>query len=176
MTIRALAAVLLCSFAITPLRAEAPAAAPGDNIQLTITVTAERDGKVEQSKTFALVCRDGESTQLSVGNRVPIPATTVNPDAGKDAAPVTSYTYQNVGFLADLRCGRLKDGRITVKGGCDDSSLRGTAPGAPGQPIVTTFRQEIDVLLAPGKPLTVARFSDMKGQTTSLTIEAKPLD
>jgi hypothetical protein len=71
----------------------------------------------------------------------------------------------------------LKDGRIAVEGTCEDSSVRGSAAGAPSQPVITmTFRQEIDVLLAPGKPLTVARFSDMKGQTTSLTIEAKPLD
>ncbi len=78
--------------------------------------------------------------------------------------------------MAYLKCDRLKDGRIVVEGACDDSSLRGPAPGAPEQPIVTTFRQELNVLLVPGKPLTVARFSDIKGAVTSLTIEAKPLD
>jgi hypothetical protein len=175
MPIRATLLVLLCAALLAaPALAQAPPA--GENIQLTIGVAVERDGKPEQAKTFSLVCRAGDAAKLVVGNRVPIPATTFNTGPEKESTPVTSFSYQNVGFIAGMKCDRLKDGRIAVQGSCEDSSLRGPAPGAPGQPIVTTFSQELNVVLVPGKPLTVARFSDLKGVTTSLTIEARPLD
>jgi hypothetical protein len=175
MPTRATVLALLCAALCAPLALAQSSPAP-ENIQLTISVAAERDGKPEQARTFSLVCRSGEPTKLTVGTRFPIPATTFNAGSEKGVTPVTSFTYQNVGFVASLKCDRLKDGRIVVEGGYDDSSLRGPAPGAPEQPIVTTFSQELNVLLVPGKPLTVARFSDIKGAVTSLTIEAKPLD
>ncbi|MCU0229963.1 MAG: hypothetical protein MUC67_01155 [Acidobacteria bacterium] len=169
---------LLTLLALAALPAVAEAAAPtvAENIQLTIGVATERDGKVEQSRTFTLICRDGERSDLTVGNRIPIPATTVDASAEKGSAPITSYAYQHVGFVAGLRCKREQDGRIAVEGSYEDSSLRPPGPGAPDQPIITTFNQKIDVVLRPGKPLTVARFSDAKGFSTTLTIEAKPLD
>jgi len=175
MTTRAMALVLFCTLLVAaPAFAQSPPAS--GNIQVTLSVASERDGKPDQAKSFSLVCRAGEEAQLNVSSRIPVPATTFSASSDKEVTPVTSYTYQNVGFVAQLKCYRANDGRIGIKGKVDDASLRGAAPGAPGQPVVATFNQLLDVLLVPGKPLTVARFSDMKGVVTSLTIEAKPLD
>ena len=175
MPIRAMALALLCALLVAaPAFAQSP---PADqNIQVTIGVASERDGKPDLAKSFSLVCRAGEEAHLTVSSRIPIPATTSSTSPEKEVSPVTSFTYQNVGFVAQLKCYGTNNGRIGIKGKVDDASLRGAAPGAPGQPVVATFNQLLDVLLVPGKPLTVARFSDMKGVVTSLTIEAKPLD
>jgi hypothetical protein len=157
-----------------PALAQAPPADP--NIQVTISVSSERDGKPDQAKSFALVCRAGEEARLNVSSRIPVPATTFNTGADKEITPVASFTYQSVGFSADLKCYGTNNGRIGIKGKVDDASLRGPIPGAPGQPVIATFTQELDVVLIPGKPLTVVRFSDTKGVVTSLAIEAKSLD
>ncbi len=176
MPTRATVLALLFAALCAPLALAQSSPAP-ENIQLTISVGAERDGKPEQARTFSMVCRSGEADHAHGRNPLPDPGDDLQCGVREGVhVPVTSFSYQNVGFMADLRCDRLKDGRIAVEGSCEDSSLRGPAPGAPEQPIVTTFRQDLNVLLVPGKPLTVARFSDTKGVVTSLTIEAKPLD
>ena len=175
MSTRAMALVLFCTLLVAaPAFAQSPPAS--GNIQVTLSVASERDGKPDQAKSFSLVCRAGEEAHLTVSSRIPIPATTSSTSPDKEVSPVTSFTYQNVGFVAQLKCYGTNNGRIGIKGKVDDASLRGTAPGAPGQPVIATFYQELDVLLVPGKPLTVARFSDVKGMVTSLTIEAEPLD
>ena len=175
MTTRAMALALFCTLLVAaPAVAQSPPA--GDNIQVTLGVASERDGKPDHAKSFSLVCRIGEEAQLNVSSRIPVPSTTFSTSADKEVTPVTSFTYQNVGFVAQLKCYGAGNGRIGIKGKVDDASLRGAAPGAPGQPVIATFSQELNVVLSPGKPLTVARFSDMKGVVTSLTIEAKPLD
>ena len=171
---RTFLALLCLALPAAPAFSQAPPA--GEKIQITIGVAAERDGKAEQTKTFSLVCRAGERTKFVVGTKVPIASTNVNAASEKGFTPVTSFVHQDVGFSAELKCDRLKDGRIAVEGRCEDSSLRSPAPDAPGQPVVATFRQELNVVPVPGKPLRIARSSDLKGITTTLTIEAAPLD
>lgn len=175
MSMRPVFPALLC-FALTATLAFSQVPPEGENIELKISVAAEREGKTEKVRSFSLVCRAGERTKFVVGNRVPIASTNFHAATEKGYSPVTSYVYQDVGFAAEVKCDRLKNGRIALAGNCEDSSLPGPDPNSPAQPPVTTFRQELNVVLVPGKPLLVARSSELRGVTTSLTIEAKPLD
>ena len=142
--------------------------APSTNVAITITVgdTVPEDGEGPDERNFRMVMlAAGRSTNLLVGWRMPIPSTR-QPDDDPDAAPVTSYIYQNVGMSARLKPSRLEDVRFLVVGSIEVSGKR-NEPEAErneaGLPIIGTFQQDIYLVLRDGKKLRVAEVPDPEG-------------
>ncbi|MEO7919587.1 MAG: secretin N-terminal domain-containing protein, partial [Thermoanaerobaculia bacterium] len=87
---------------------------------------------------------EGEKAQLTIGNRVPIPVTTVNTTqsiGGQGVIPITSFQYQDVGIKIDLEPRVHHNKEVTLKLTIEVSNLNGFAPvvaGQPAQPIIGT--------------------------------------
>jgi hypothetical protein len=91
---------------------------------------------------------------------VPIPTTTFNTSnsSGGAIVPVTSFTYQTVGFQAqmELAAETTEDGRMLLRGQIEDSRLARMATNV-NQPEVATVQQKVDVYVRPGTPVVVHR-------------------
>lgn len=149
----------------------------GPNIKITLTVGDVDAGKTSE-KIYKLLARDGASkARMLMGWRTPIPTTSGVGDDG--SAPVTSYTYQNVGMTAVLEAKLVADGRVLVSGVVELSGARGQGPEgmqAPqNAPIIGTFQQDLNVLLQPGQALRVAEVPDLDQGTLYLELSAEVL-
>jgi hypothetical protein len=162
----------------SPALSETPSEEP-DNLRVTFTVGRLDGGRAVPLKSYELLVADGgEPARFTTGARVPIPATAFN-TAGKDgeAVPVTSFTYQNVGFQATVEAQRRDDGRIRLHGAVEDSSL-----GTPvqGRPVILTLNQRIDAVLDPGVTLRLNRIEEAhtEGSTRTfyLEVRAEPVE
>ena len=85
---------------------------------------------------------EGESGEVTIGDRVPIPATTFNASQtiGANIVPITSFTYQNVGIIAKIKPRVHHNREITLEVEVEISSLAGVVEGTGGvsQPIIGT--------------------------------------
>lgn len=86
---------------------------------------------------------EGEKAQLTIGDRVPIPVTTVNTAqsiGGTGVIPITSFQYQDVGIKIDLEPRVHHNKEVTLKLTIEVSNLNGKVSGPNGQdqPIIGT--------------------------------------
>jgi general secretion pathway protein D len=86
---------------------------------------------------------EGEKAQLVIGNRVPIPVTTVNTTQAigqVGVVPITSFQYQEVGIKIDLEPRVHHNKEVTLKLTVEVSNLNGSVSGPNGQqqPIIGT--------------------------------------
>lgn len=129
------------------------------------------DGKKEPARQYQLVVAEGgEMARLFTGTRVPIPTTTFQSETAP-AVPVTSFTYQNVGFTAQLRTW-LRDGKIKVDANIEESRI---APGSSNasQPAVQASQQTFQALLTDGKPMRILRADDTAGKAGYVELKAE---
>lgn len=98
---------------------------------------------------------EGESAKVTIGDRVPIPATTFNTSQtiGTSIVPVTSFTYQNVGIIIDMKPRVHHNKEITLEVKLEISSLAGSVEGTGGvsQPIIGTRSVETTIRLGDGE-------------------------
>jgi hypothetical protein len=134
-------------------------ALPLKNIKVTIRYdTTDPDGKREV-KTREVVAQEGSRASLLIGSRVPIAMTeTAGGDESQDG-PITSYSYQNIGFAAELRAWVLPGGKIAVEAEIESSQI---APDSSTDlhPVILTYQQRIQVVVENGKPMHVTRVED----------------
>ena len=150
----ALGFVLLALFFGAAHGSEAQEGSPG-HVLVTISIG---EGRNEPARQYQLmVAEGGEMARLFTGTRVPIPTTTFQSQT-EPAVPLTSFTYQNVGFTAQVRTW-LRDGKIKLDANIEESRI---APGSSNvpQPAVQTSQQTIQALLADGKPMRILRADD----------------
>ncbi len=161
-----LALALTLVLALAPGAPLAPVAraAGGDdatsatNVFVTIRIGGEQDGAPIPTRSYSLVGVAGDRPiSLLGGERVPIPTTSWNAAAAaSNPAPVTSFTYQNVGFTAQVEASMLPDGRIRLFGSIENSQLVPTTVSTAGaQPQVATFEQHFLVVVESGEPVRV---------------------
>jgi len=86
---------------------------------------------------------EGEKAQLVIGNRVPIPVTTVNTTQAigqVGVVPITSFQYQEVGIKIDMEPRVHHNKEVTLKLTIEVSNLNGSVSGPNGQeqPIIGT--------------------------------------
>ncbi|MBL8115569.1 MAG: hypothetical protein JNK60_21990 [Acidobacteria bacterium] len=86
---------------------------------------------------------EGEKAQLTIGDRVPIPVTTVNTTQAigqTGVVPITSFQYQDVGIKIDIEPRVHHNKEVTLKLTVEVSNLNGTVSGPNGQdqPIIGT--------------------------------------
>ncbi len=151
---------------------------PDTNVLITFNVGSVEGGKEVVLKTYEMIVNaNGQSVEMSTGARVPIPTTSfkVSDDGTRVAAPITSYTYQQIGFSAKVNAKFNENGSIQVRGRIDDSSLTGT-PAADGRPFIQSMQQNISVTLINGKPLRINRVDESDTRSFFVQITAERLD
>jgi general secretion pathway protein D len=98
---------------------------------------------------------EGEEGKITIGDRVPIPATTFNTSqtVGGNIVPVTSFTYQNVGIIVSVEPRVHHNKEITLKLSVEISALAGSVEGSGGvsQPIIGTRTVETTIRLQDGE-------------------------
>lgn len=103
---------------------------------------------------------EGENGKVTIGDRVPIPATTFNSSQtiGGNIVPVTSFTYQNVGIIIDIKPRVHHNKEITLEMKIEVSSLAGNVEGTGGvsQPIIGTRSVETTIRLRDGETNIIA--------------------
>lgn len=169
--------IVVVVLVLTPLLAAPARAAEGggeSNLLFSIAVVdTGPEGQVVRRSTRILAL-DGTRADLTAGWRVPIPTKTAAAEEGGDR--VTSYSYQDVGFLAWI------DGRITGNGGVHASGrieVSSVEPGAsvatdsPPAPTIANFTRKFDVALDDGEEVTLAETPGPGGGSMSLMISVK---
>jgi len=148
------------------------------NVLVTFNVGSVDNGKDVVLKTYEMVLSaNGEPIEMSTGARVPIPTTSfkVSDDGTRVAAPVTSYTYQQIGFTAKVSARFDEHGSIQLRGRVEDSSLTGP-PTADGRPFIQSMQQHISATLEEGKPLRINRVDEIDMRTFFIQVQAEQLD
>ncbi|NIM02170.1 MAG: hypothetical protein GTO30_11920 [Acidobacteria bacterium] len=148
------------------------------NVLVTFEVGTMENGKDVVRKTYEMIVNaNNEPVEMSTGARIPIPTTTFNTSnsAGSNVVPVTSFAYQHVGFLANIRAEFNEDGTIRLRGRIEDSSLTGT-PAADGRPFIQSMDQQISATLTDGKPLRINRVDESDTRSFFIQLQAERLD
>lgn len=147
------------------------------SVQVTINCGVHKDGKLTDEKTYQLVAlANGSDTRLHSGWRVPIATTTfdTNVESNGGLVPVTSYTYQNVGFEARLRAHILDHNQVRLAGSIEDShEVR--IPGRDS-PKIRTLSSAFDAIIAEGKPLETLSMAGPDGESLTVEIEVEILN
>jgi hypothetical protein len=171
-----IAAALLVVFflAAMPIGAQSDATY---NVRVIFTAgkldATKKEEKVPAKSLSLVVTSGGPPASLLTGSRVPIPNTTVH--ATEDGVvPVTSYTYQNIGFSAEVEALILPNGWIQIRANVEDSWIE---PGTEDdQPVVETRHQQINVVLQEGEPIEIVRSTDEDDLIRWVDVKADILD
>ena len=133
----------------------------------------KKEEKVPAKSLSLVVTSGGPPASLLTGSRVPIPNTTVH-TTEDGVVPVTSYTYQNIGFSAEVEALILPNGWIQIRANVEDSWIE---PGTEDdQPVVETRHQQINVVLQEGEPIEIVRSTDEDDLIRWVDVEADILD
>jgi hypothetical protein len=159
------------SFGVLALRAQekkSSEASPQVTPLRVQVVFAEYDGekKISSLPYTLLVNADDKGPQAAVrmGLRVPV-------ETGGSGGMSKQYQYMDVGTNLDGRADKTDDGKFSLKLNVEKSSLY--TPGAgeksdtvggnqvfPGQPIVQSFRSQVNLLLRDGQTMQATVASD----------------
>jgi hypothetical protein len=147
------------------------------NVRLTFTAGtldgAKKADKIPAKSLSLVVTSGGPPATLLTGSRVPIPTTELH-STDETVVPVTSYTYQNIGFSAEVEALILPNGWIQVRANVEDSWIE---PGTEDeQPVVETRHQQIGVVLQDGAALEIARSTDEDDRIRWVEVKADILD
>ena len=96
---------------------------------------------------------EGEKAQLIIGDKVPIPVTTINTQQAigqVGVVPVTSYQYQDIGIKLDIETRVHHNREVSLKLTVEVSNQNGYAPGT-NQPIIGTRTITSNVRLKDGE-------------------------
>jgi len=173
---------ILCTPAVLGRRDTSEKAEPSEELKLSpnviVTITI---GDVEKPdadrRSYRLIARDGERSEILMGWRTPLP--TSRATEGDDGAPVTSYTYQNVGVTSKIEVQLLPDRQVLLNGQIEVSGAReDPGEGADGSrpPTIGTFQQSLVALLRENEPLRVAQVPDPDGGSLYIELEVDILD
>ncbi len=167
---RSLTLLCMLSLVAAPLAAQESGEQrlPLKNIKVTIRYDTVANG-TRMIKTREVVAQEGSRARLLIGSRVPIVTTEAASD--DEDGPVTVYTYQNIGFSAELRAMVLSNGKISVEAQIESSQIS-PETASSGHPVILTYQQQVQVVLDEGKPMHVTRVEDPERVTGHFEIIA----
>ena len=154
------------SFAV----AEDSSDSPG-NIAVRVVVRASDDPSEDPtSREYRMTLVPGQRSKVVHGRRLPIPTTSFDTSRTDDGGlvPVTSYSYQTVGFQANLEATLALDGRIKLDGSVEDSHVHRYRDGGPE---ITAIEQWVHVYLKPGETIVLHR-SDSGQRKVEIRLQA----
>jgi general secretion pathway protein D len=116
---------------------------------------------------------EGEKAQLVIGNRVPIPVTTINTQQAIGqigVVPVTSFQYQDVGIKLDVETRVHHNKEVSLKLTVEVSNLNGSVKGSNGQeqPIIGTRTITSSIRLKDGETSFLAGLVQTVKQTSKI--------
>ena len=146
------------------------------NVLLTFEVGDYVDGQPNVLKTYTmLVEADGKRARMMTGARVPIPTTQFQTSQGTDSTtPVTSFTYQNVGFTAEVFASIDEDGAIALRGHVEDSSLMPTLVEA-AQPQIQSMAHALSVSLEDDQPQLIVGVQEVGTRSQFIRVRASKM-
>ncbi len=109
---------------------------------------------------------EGEKAQLIIGDRVPIPVTTINTQQAigqSGVVPVTSYQYQDVGIKVDVEARVHHNREVSLKLTVEISEVK---PGSGEQPTISTRTITSNIRLKDGETSFLAGLIRTKAATT----------
>ena len=114
---------------------------------------------------------EGEKASLVIGNRVPIPVTTINTQQAigqVGVVPVTSFQYQDVGIKLDIETRVHHNKEVSLKLTVEVSNLNGSVKGSNGQeqPIIGTRTITSNIRLKDGETSFLAGLVQTIKQTS----------
>lgn len=144
-----------------------------EDLKILIKITRQStDGSGTQTEELVMTIGEGKRGIVRLGSRIAIPATTFNAQTGEGSiAPITSFTYQNVGLDAELTIEQVEGDVHRVSGKIEESSLE---PGSSPQPQIANFELAYSTLIEPGRPRTI--FSRNSSLTGSIRVEFELLE
>ena len=118
---------------------------------------------------------EGEKAQLVIGNRIPIPVTTINTQQAIGqigVVPVTSFQYQDVGIKLDVETRVHHNKEVSLKLTVEVSNLNGYVDGGNGQkqPIISTRTITSNIRLKDGETSFLAGLVQTTKTTTKTGI------
>jgi hypothetical protein len=188
---------LALALALRPVAARAqfvePNNVPPTSMAVTLDVviaryTGEKADKKVSSVPYslALTARSGSSgnappTSLRLGNKVPIPATVFNAagDAKASPAPITAFTYQDMGINIDARAGIRPDGRFEVFLTMNETSVASPRdvqglPSVGSGAVIRSFQLNDTVILRDGETRQFTSATDrVTGETVKIDVTIK---
>ncbi len=118
---------------------------------------------------------EGEKAQLVIGDRVPIPVTTINTQqavGSTGVVPITSFQYQDVGIKIDMEPRVHHNKEVSLKLTIEVSQLNGSVTAGDGskQPIISTRTITSSIRLKDGETNFLAGLIRKDSQKTKSTI------
>ena len=151
---RTAAAVVALAVGLAAAPAIAAGPTEGENVRITIQISAAEGNRERAPGVYQVVAQLGEQVQLTVGNRIPVPAVTF-PTGDPAATPATSYSYQNVGLTGRVTTREYTAGRIRLEGELQASMLH----DATSPPVIGTYNLQWTVLLEEGRTTRVTEIA-----------------
>lgn len=154
---------------------------PAGNIRIAIEV-GRLDGakKIPTGRYELFTATDGESANLAIGTRLPVPA---GAGVSEEATPegkvsVASYAYQNIGLDAKLRALPGEGGRIRVRGDLHATLLLDAVPShpSPGGPVIGTVGQDVNLSLRAGRQQRVLTVEEPGIGSFYVEMTAEPVE
>ena len=148
---------------------------PAGDVRLTFRVGNTAPDGTESVRTYHLTSRtDAGRARLTQGFRVPIPTTSSPKKEGSEIVPITSISYQNVGFTVDVEVNIFDKDRFRLVASVEDSHLARMTQ--EGHPVIATASQRLDVTLVNGKSHRITMTEDPEYGSMFLEITAEILD
>ena len=122
---------------------------------------------------------NGSTHSLSMGQQVPVPNTTFNTSnsAGSSVVPVTSFTYQNVGFHVKASVETLDSGRVAVVAQIEESTLVGSQETVGVRnPIFASCDQDVTLVMEAGETVRAGTCAGEEGRAVAIDVTVEPVD
>ena len=148
------------------------------NVLVKITLGKIENGRQQPLRSYHLLAPGtGAPARINTAKRIPIPSVSM-PGDDSHGAPVTAFSYQNVGFQANVRATMLKGGEVRVSAEIEDAALYDPSDldrksGPTKAPVLTNFSQTIEAVVHGGAPLTTTVVDDPAGQSMYIQVGAE---
>jgi type II secretory pathway component GspD/PulD (secretin) len=151
----AVAVASTAALAAQDKKADSAAAAIPVPLKVQVVIARYEGDKKISSMPYLLSVNAGRVSNLRMGTRVPVIATSYTPIAtgGANVNPLTSYQYQDVGTNIDCNTSPLEDGRFRIELGIEDSSVdpENQTRGPVERPAFRSFRANNSLVLKDGQ-------------------------
>jgi type II/III secretion system protein len=149
-------------------------------LSIDVVVSRYQAEKKVSSLPYLLAVNTNDNTlggvcQLRMGAQVPVPTTNV----GKDAAPVQSFTYRDIGTNIDCSARTLEDGVFQLRLNIEDTSVYTNVqdkatPTVGEMPVFRTFRSTNTLVLRDGQTRDFTAAADrVNGEVIRIAVTLK---
>jgi hypothetical protein len=136
-------------------------------LMVDVTLSRYLNDKRLSSTPYTVSVVPGFRSQLRMGGDVPVPSTTFTPvkEGEKSSAPLTSYSYRNIGTSIDITAEAVVNAQWRLSLSIDDSSIYPADLAPPstkttGAPAFRSFKSVNAITLRDGQSLDYTMATD----------------